>query len=178
LGMGGRSSKANIVVVGLDNAGKTTLLHRMQPRRGAPADEAPTVGYGVEEFKRGGVKFTAFDMSGAHKYRSLWEKYYSDSQGVIFVVDSAGTDRIALAKDELWELLGHEDMKRRNVPILIFANKKDLPSAMSEASIMKALELHKIEDRPYHIAASNALSGEGVDEGVAWLADRLKSHGK
>lgn len=62
-------------------------------------------------------------MSGQGRYRSLWEHYYADVQAVIFVLDSTDRLRVCVAKEELEQLLGHEDIKISNAPILFFANK-------------------------------------------------------
>jgi ADP-ribosylation factor family len=83
----------------------------------------PTVGFQVEEFKKGNIHFTAYDMSGQGRYRSLWEHYYADVQAIIYVVDSTDKLRMCVAKEELEQLLHHEDIKRSSAPILFFANK-------------------------------------------------------
>ena len=115
-----------------------------------------------------------YDMSGAGKYRSIWEVYYKDAQGVIFVVDSADSVRMCIAKDELSMVMEHKDM-RRPVPILFFANKKDLPRARTQAEISEALDLTSITDRPWHIVTSNGLTGEGLEEGIDWLSQNLRT---
>lgn len=80
--------EARILVVGLDNSGKTTLVHQLNPKKaGTAADVVPTVGFQQEEFMRNNVNFTIFDMSGQGKYRSLWEQYYKDVEAVIYVLD-------------------------------------------------------------------------------------------
>jgi ADP-ribosylation factor-like protein 6 len=83
----------------------------------------PTVGFQVEEFDKGNINFTVFDMSGQGRYRGLWEHYYSDVNAIIFVVDSTDRLRMCVAKEELDQLLSHDDIKRAKIPILFFANK-------------------------------------------------------
>jgi signal recognition particle receptor subunit beta len=83
----------------------------------------PTVGFQVEEFKRNNLNFTVYDMSGQGRYRSLWEHYYSDVQAIIYVVDSTDRIRMCVSKEELQQLLGHEEIKKSKAPILFFANK-------------------------------------------------------
>lgn len=70
-------------------------------------------------------------------------------------------------------MLGHSHVKVRKVPVLFFSNKKDLPTALTPAEIAQALRLEDIKDRPWQIVPSNGLTGEGVDKGVEWLAERL-----
>eukprot|EP01029_Cantina_marsupialis_P005412 TRINITY_DN1586_c0_g1_i1.p2 TRINITY_DN1586_c0_g1~~TRINITY_DN1586_c0_g1_i1.p2 ORF type:complete len:208 (-),score=49.10 TRINITY_DN1586_c0_g1_i1:1215-1778(-) len=184
--MFGKKQDCKIVVVGLDNSGKTTLLNHLKPKKGEVTEVVPTVGFAVEEFSKGNVAFTAFDMSGQVKntkkkllnvfqgrYRSLWEQYYTDIHAVIFVVDSADKIRMCVVKEELQDLLSNPVVKDANIPILFFANKMDLPAALSAVDVMSMLALDAIE-KPWHIASSNALTGEGVDEGINWLAEQLK----
>lgn len=76
-------------MVGLDNAGKSTIIASIKPSKAPTTDVVPTVGFKLEEFTKAGLKFTVFDMSGARKYRTLWESYYKDTEAIIFVIDSA-----------------------------------------------------------------------------------------
>ncbi|KAI8473789.1 MAG: small Arf-related GTPase [Monoraphidium minutum] len=170
LGLGGR--KVNVLVVGLDNCGKTTTIERLKPRNKQSVEVAPTVGFNVDEFSKGGLRFTVFDMSGAGRYRVLWEQYYVEAKAVIFVVDSADKLRLVVAKDELDNMLAHP-LLGRNVPLLFLANKRDLPTALAPVEIAQALRLEDIRQRPWQIVPSNALTGEGLDKGVEWLASKL-----
>jgi ADP-ribosylation factor-like protein 6 len=117
--------------------------------------------------------FTAFDMSGQGRYRDLWERYYKECDGIIFVVDSSDRLRLAVAKDELHLLLQHPDNRGRKIPILFFANKMDVREALSTVKIAAAFELEHIKDKPWHICATNALTGEGLYEGVEWFTQQL-----
>jgi len=81
------------------------------------------------------VGFTAFDMSGQGRYRNLWEHYYKECQGIVFVVDSSDKLRMVVAKDELDMLLQHPDIRSRKLPILFFANKMDMRDAMSSVKV-------------------------------------------
>merc|ERR1711915_305409 len=90
------------------------------------------------------VGFTAFDMSGQGRYRNLWEHYYRDCQGIIFVVDSSDRLRMVVAKDELDMLLQHPDIQARKLPILFFANKMDMRDAMSSVKVSQTLGLERL----------------------------------
>merc|ERR1712241_291314 len=120
------------------------------------------------------VGFTAFDMSGQGRYRNLWEHYYRDCQGIIFVVDSSDRLRMVVAKDELDMLLQHPDIQARRLPILFFANKMDSRDAMSSVKVSQTLGLERLMDKPWHICASNANTGEGLQEGIEWLTGQIK----
>jgi GTPase SAR1 family protein len=111
-------------------------------------------------------------MSGQSKWRNLWEQHYQDVQAVIFVIDSSDKYRMVVVKDELRALLSSKGklfascrgsangaffaavLKEKKSPFLFYANKKDLPGALSAAEICKELELDSISDRPWHITYS------------------------
>lgn len=120
------------------------------------------------------VGFTAFDMSGHGRYRDLWEHYYKDCQGVIFVIDSSDRLRLVVVREELDLLLQHPDICGRRFPILFFANKMDVRDALSSVKIAAGLGLERVLDKPWHICASNALTGEGLQEGVEWLTQQVR----
>lgn len=135
-------------------------------------DIVPTVGFSVEEFSKNGLNFTCFDMSGQGRYRNLWEHYYQDVGGIIFCIDSTDKIRMCVAKDELETMLAHPSLPQ-GVPIIFFANKMDRPQALSPIECVQCLELDKIADKPWHIAASNALTGEGIETGIEWLGTQM-----
>lgn len=147
----GKKKHVRILCVGLDNSGKTTIISHLKPKKGVAVepDIVPTVGFNVEEFQKNGLQFTIFDMSGQGRYRNLWEHYYKDVGGIIFVIDSTDHIRFCVAKDELEQLLASTDL--RNVPLLFFANKMDRPQSKLPVECVEALELDKIQDKPWHI---------------------------
>ncbi|CAM9322625.1 unnamed protein product [Chrysoparadoxa australica] len=176
--MGLSKQELRILVVGLDNGGKTTLINSFKPQKADTFEVTPTVGFQIEGFIKNNLNFTMFDMSGQGKYRSLWEAYYRDVEAIIFVLDSTDRIRACIAKEELDELLHHKDIARTSVPILLFANKIDMPGAMTPVEIVDLLSLNEINDKAWRVASSNALSGEGVEEGMSWLADQIRQQRK
>lgn len=168
--------EANILVVGLDNSGKSTILNQLKPQNHRKMEIVPTVGFNVEQIQCKGLKMTAFDMSGQGRYRTLWEHYYRECDAVIFVVDSADKLRVVVAKDELDALLANPHLRTRRAPILFYANKMDTADALTPVKLSQLLGLDGIDDRPWNICASNALTGEGIQQGVDWLADQLKDY--
>ncbi|KAJ3410301.1 low-affinity phosphate transporter [Chytridiales sp. JEL 0842] len=165
--------KVTILMVGLDNSGKTTILNGLKLDATAPLEITPTVGFKVETFTRSRLQFTAFDMSGQGKYRDLWEHYYPDAEGIVFVVDATDKMRACVARDELAMMLGHPVLKERKVPILFLANKMDIPGSMTPSECSVALALEEIKDRNWTIFATNGLTGQGVNVGLDWLAEEL-----
>lgn len=172
--LGMKKKEANVIVVGLDNSGKTTILNHMKPEESKTHDIVPTIGFNVEKFQYRSLAFTAFDMSGQGRYRNLWEHYYKECHGIIFVVDSSDKLRMPVVKDELAQLLDNPDMKNKRIPLLFFANKMDMRESLTPVKVSTLLELEQLRDKPWHICASNAITGEGLEEGVTWLADQLK----
>lgn len=175
LWLGVRKKEAGVLVVGLDNSGKTTILNHLKPEAQKTLDIVPTVGFNVEKFRSQNISFTAFDMSGQGKYRNLWEHYYRDAHGIVFVIDSSDELRLVVARDELGLLLRHPDVKDRPVPILFFANKMDMRGALSSVKVSTSLALDVIRDKPWNICASNAITGEGLQEGIEWLTAQIRT---
>ena len=173
--LGIKKAEANILVVGLDNSGKTTILNQLKSEEYRAQDIVPTIGFNVDKFKAKSLSITAFDMSGQGRYRTLWEQYYRDCHGIIFVIDSSDKIRMVVAKDELESMTKHSDLRNRRIPILFFANKMDLRDAVSSVKVTSLMGLEEIKDKPWHICASNGLTAEGLHEGVEWLTDQLKS---
>lgn len=172
--LGIKKKEANVLVVGLDNSGKSTIINRLKPEETRAQDIVPTVGFAVEKFQTKSLGFTVFDMSGQGRYRSLWAQYYHECHGIIFVVDSNDKLRMSVAKEELQLLLEHPTVRERKIPILIFANKMDLKGALSSVKCSAMLELDRIFDKPWHICASDALTGEGLADGITWFSEQLK----
>ncbi|XP_035901772.1 ADP-ribosylation factor-like protein 6 isoform X2 [Anopheles stephensi] len=169
-----KKEQINILVVGLNNSGKSTIVNHFKNPNERTSIVVPTVGFSVERFENQGVFFTAFDMSGATRYRSLWEHHFKSCQGIVFVIDSSDRMRLVVVKDELEILLQHPDIANRRVPILFFANKMDCTDALSSVKIAAGLGLEKIKDKPWHISSSNALTGEGLQDGVQWMVHQIR----
>jgi ADP-ribosylation factor protein 1 len=107
-------------------------------------------------------------VGGQDKIRPLWRHYYQNTQGIIFVVDSNDIDRIDSARDELHRMLNEDDL--RNSVLLVFANKQDLPNAMTASQITEKLGLHNLRGRSWYIQACCATTGDGLYEGLDWLS--------
>ncbi|KAL3313981.1 ADP-ribosylation factor-like protein 6 [Cichlidogyrus casuarinus] len=170
-----QKQEAKILVLGLDNSGKSTLINRFKARNLQKSIITPTIGFGVEKCETKGLSLICFDMSGQGRYRNLWEHYYDDCTAVIFVIDSSDNIRLVVAQDELNELLINPKIVQRRIPILFFANKMDVHGALNAGEIANVLTLDKIRDKPWNICASNALTGEGVETGLLWLTNQVKT---
>merc|ERR1712146_118346 len=118
-----------------------------------------------------GISFTVWDVGGQDKIRPLWRHYFQNTQGLIFVVDSNDRERIGEAKEELTKMLAEDEL--REATVLVFANKQDLPNAMSPAEITEKLGLPELRNRKWYIQSACATQGEGLYEGLDWLSNEL-----
>mmetsp|Transcript_47065 Transcript_47065/g.120061 ORF Transcript_47065/g.120061 Transcript_47065/m.120061 type:complete len:183 (-) Transcript_47065:199-747(-) len=166
--------EARILVLGLDNAGKTTILYRLQV--GEVVSTIPTIGFNVETVTYKNIKFQVWDLGGQTSIRPYWRCYYPNTQAVIYVVDSSDTERIGTSRDEFHAILEEEELKEAK--ILIFANKQDLPGALDDAKVAEGLGLHNIKSRDWAIFKTSAIKGEGLMEGLDWLSNMLTNRGK
>ncbi len=105
------------------------------------------------------------------QFRPLWRQYFRNAQGLIFVVDSSDRGRIGEARDELHRLLNEDEL--RDAVLLVFANKQDLPDAMSAAEMTDKLGLHALRERQWHIQPACATTNEGLPAGLDWLSSTI-----
>merc|ERR1712177_43618 len=158
-----------ILMVGLDAAGKTTILYKL--KLGEVVTTIPTIGFNVETVEYKNISFTVWDVGGQDKIRPLWRHYYQGTQGLIFVVDSNDRDRAEDAREELMKMLNEDEM--RDAVLLVFANKQDLPNAMPAAEVTEKLGLHNMRNRQWFIQSACATTGDGLYEGLDWLSNTL-----
>ena len=117
-----------------------------------------------------------WDVGGQDKIRPLWRHYFQNTQGLIFVVDSNDRERAGEAREELTRMLAEEEL--RDAKLLVFANKQDLPNAMTAAELTDKLDLHALRNRDWYIQAACATNGEGLYEGLDWMSNKLKDSKK
>lgn len=160
-----------ILMVGLDAAGKTTILYKL--KLGEIVTTIPTIGFNVETVEYKNISFTVWDVGGQDKIRPLWRHYFQNTQGLIFVVDSNDRERVNEAREELMRMLAEDEL--RDAVLLVFANKQDLPNAMNAAEITDKLGLHSLRHRNWYIQATCATSGDGLYEGLDWLSNQLRN---
>ena len=160
-----------VLFLGLDNAGKSTLLFQMRDNQFK--ETVPTVGLNVESIKYRGMSFTLWDVSG--QATKLWKHYFDKINAVIFVVDSSDRERIIRAAEELTKVI--EDEELGGAPILVFANKMDIEGIMPEQEVYEKLDLKKYEGgeqrKEILFQQCSAKNGDGVWEGVGKLGDLI-----
>ena len=146
--------EARILMLGLDAAGKTTILFKL--KLGEVVQSIPTIGFNVETVDYKKIKFNVWDVGGQDKIRPMWKHYYQNADGLIFVVDSSDRNRINKAREELQKMLAEDDLK--NTILLVFANKQDL-GVMDVQEVIDQLQLTSIKGRPWHCQGTSALTG-------------------
>nr|XP_040047175.1 ADP-ribosylation factor 2a [Gasterosteus aculeatus aculeatus] len=159
-----------ILMVGLDAAGKTTILYKL--KLGEIVTTIPTIGFNVETVTYKNISFTVWDVGGQDKIRPLWRHYFQNTEGIIFVVDSNDRERVGEAKEELMRMLAEDELNQ--AALLVLANKQDLPNAMDAAEVTDKLGLQTLRKRDWYIQATCATGGDGLYEGLDWLSSKLK----
>ena len=154
-------------MVGLDAAGKTTVLYKLKV--GEMVETIPTIGFNVEEVNYKNISFTMWDVGGQQRIRNMWHHYIDNSDALIFVIDSSDRERFQTCKEELDYLLAREELSRASV--LIYANKQDLPGAATPHEITEILDLKRYtQSHKWYVQSSVATRLDGLYEGLDWLS--------
>ena len=188
-----QGTPSRILMVGLDAAGKTTILYKIKLNE--TVQTIPTIGtywrllgghrwqysfrlgFNVETVSPApGITFTVWDIGGQDKIRPLWAHYYQNVDGLLFIVDASDPDRFQEAREELFGVITHACMSA--VPFVIVANKSDLPTAVPASELITHLHLHSISKRRWYIQSACAVTGEGLVEATQQLAKMIKDNRK
>jgi small GTP-binding protein len=159
-----------ILILGLDRAGKTTISERIQGK--GEGEPVPTIGYNHKQVRMRNVTLDTWDLSGQERMRKIWKHYFVAAWGIIFVIDWTDLERLDTARDELHFLLAEPELK--NIPVLILANKQDLPEALNCQKLKTELALSEEESRrPIKVQEASAILDKGLEEGFKWLVKKL-----
>ncbi|XP_073537202.1 uncharacterized protein [Phyllobates terribilis] len=168
-------TKARILLLGLDAAGKTTLLYRLKLNE--TISTVPSMMFNVEILEPiRNVTFTVWDMGGQCRMKALRKHYFKNTDGLVFVVDSADPERFEEARADLIVILESDEM--RGVPIVVMANKQDLPGAQKPMELAEKLGLIKMKGHQWHIQGCCAANGDGLVEGLEVLTNLVKEFQK
>lgn len=164
-----KKKDARIVMVGLDAAGKTTVLFKL--KLNDVVVTIPTIGFNVERVEYKNLRMTLWDIGGQDRLRGLWRHYYENTNGVIFVLDSADRDRLHIACDEVQKMMAEPALD--NAALIVFANKQDLRGSLSSSDVIEGLKLKQIRQK-WFVQPTSATNGTGLYEGLDWLAANMK----
>lgn len=168
----GHKVEAQVVMMGLDSAGKTTLLYKLKGDQ--LVETLPTIGFNVEPLEAPGhVSLTLWDVGGQTQLRANWKDYLEGTDILVYVLDSTDEARLPEAVAELMEVLDNPSMA--GVPFLVLANKQEAPDALPLLEIRDRLGLERFQDRCWELRACSALTGQGLPEALQSLRSLLKS---
>ncbi|KAJ3183183.1 ADP-ribosylation factor-like protein 2 [Gaertneriomyces sp. JEL0708] len=182
-----KEREIRILMLGLDNAGKTTVLKRINGED--ISSISPTLGFNIKTLEHNNYKLNIWDVGGQKSIRSYWRNYFEQTDGLVWVVDSADrSDRMDDCKRELRELLKEEvrvpsyspmqtcfltrsitAQRLAGASLLILANKQDVPGARTQQQIAEILDLASIQTHHWHIVACSAVTGENLLTGMDWI---------
>lgn len=164
------SKKESWLLLGLDNAGKTSALYTMHLEK--PTEYTmPTIGFNIEHIKVGNMSVEAWDLGGQQAQRAQWDHYYEQATAIIYVIDSLDRNRFDESSRELQALMNHR--KLRDLPFLILANKQDLPNSAKKNEIIEKFELESKFWAKWHVVECCARKNQRLQIGLEWLKDEL-----
>ncbi|KAF6024332.1 ARL2 [Bugula neritina] len=166
-----KEKEMRLLMLGLDNAGKTTILKKFNGEDISTI--SPTLGFNIKTLEHRGFNLNIWDVGGQKSLRSYWKNYFESTDGLVWVVDSADKRRLSDCKAELHSLLLEERLS--GATLMVFANKQDLPGALSATEIKQILELDSITTHHWLILGCSAVTGDNLLEGVDWTIDDIAS---
>jgi small GTP-binding protein len=166
-----QSSLLKIFLCGLDNAGKTTLVHFLKTGEFI-ANLLPTRRFNIEHVVLAGVNVIVWDMPGQDIFRNSWLKGAQDSNLFLFMLDLADRARWDLAKIELWKMLDRFELK--GVPLLVLGNKVDLVNGnVRREMLLDELELYQAKNRRWNLIFTSIKEKKGIQESFSWIKEQL-----
>lgn len=169
-----------VLILGLDNAGKTTFLEAAKTKfkkNYKPMHHSKittTVGLNIGQIDVSGIRMNFWDLGGQKELQCLWDKYYAESHGVIYIIDSSDREHMPASKETFDRVISSESLA--GVPLLVLANKQDVAECMGVREVKPVFNrnAHLIGRRDCMVMPVSALTGDGVEEGIRWLAECVK----
>ncbi|CAF1272434.1 unnamed protein product [Adineta steineri] len=162
---------ASVLITGSSGSGKRTIVHMI--KHGKIPDGFPTIGVDFEKLTINETPLMVWSIGGRSGYRPLLTQYYRRMLGFIFVVDSNDHAGVDEARKKLHEIIDNDSFEEK--PILIFANKQDLPNAMNNDQLRNKLHLDKLNKNiKWYLQTTSAIENQGLDEGFEWLMNFIQ----
>ena len=167
------SKEMEITLIGLESAGKTTLLKAITDGKHQDMkDTIPTIGLNTRKVKKGGVTLKLWDMGGQSRFRTMWERYCRGVNAIVYVMDASihTENHIHTCKKCLTDLINKPSLE--NIPLLILGNKNDIENASDEKQIAEDLDLKKLfanTSRPVTVYTISAKNSVNIDITLKWL---------
>ncbi|KAF8628159.1 hypothetical protein AX17_006029 [Amanita inopinata Kibby_2008] len=160
-----KEREMRILFLGLDNAGKTTILKKLNGED--VRNVSPTLGFNIKTFIHGKYTLNIWDVGGQRTLRPYWRNYFEQTDAVVWVVDSGDRLRMQDCKQELHALLTEDRLA--GASLLVFANKQDIQGSLSVSEISSALDLESIRTHHWQIWPCSAMTGENLVQGLDWV---------
>jgi Arf/Sar family protein len=158
-------------MLGLDNAGKTTILYKL--KLGKTSTTVPTVGFNVETVKHKNVSFAVWDCGGQERIRPLWRHYFTGTNALIYVVDSSDLSRLEESKLELQRVINDKELA--NCLLIVLANKQDIPGAIKPKQLIEKFQLNELSGQhTWSVMPTVAIDGTGLIESFNWISSHSK----
>ncbi|KAI1004242.1 hypothetical protein K3495_g3969 [Podosphaera aphanis] len=163
------ATEMDVTIIGLQNAGKTSLLKVLTGGE-YTHESAPTVGFNLKRVTKGHVTLKCWDIGGQPRFRSMWERYCQGVSAIVFIVDSADTKALPVAKEELQALMQNPTLN--GIPLLVLGNKSDLEDRLSVDELIETLDLMSISHREVSCYGISAKDETNLDAALKWLVAR------
>ncbi|KAK4983951.1 hypothetical protein LTR66_002902 [Elasticomyces elasticus] len=159
-----------ILMLGLDNAGKTTIVKRIMNED--VSSVSPTLGFIIKTIEYDGYQLNIWDVGGQKTLRTYWKNYFEKTDTLIWVVDATDRERLDDCRLELKGLLLEERLS--GASLLVFKNKSDVPGSMTEDNVRTGLQLDSIKTHKWKIMPCSAMTGLNLQEGLQWVVQDAK----
>lgn len=172
------STEKRVLLLGLDGAGKTTLMECVKGIYSGleplpPSKIHSTVGLNIARIHRGSDVVLVWDMGGKQSLRGLWKNYLSDADAIVWVLDATDVSRLEEVRETMHSVLSESSSDEdTSCPLLLLANKHDTDKTMETHRVVSSLSL-AVQNRPFLVIECSALTGEGIQDGFDWLIERL-----
>jgi len=162
-----KEREMRILFLGLDNAGKTTILKRLNGEDISTI--SPTLGFNIKTFVHNNYTLNVWDVGGQKTLRPYWRNYFEQTDGIVWVVDSSDRLRVNDCKTELHALL--QEDRLAGASLLVFVNKQDIQGSLTVTEIRDGLDLQGIKSHRWKVQPCSAVTGEHLVEGLDWVVN-------